>query len=297
VQARAVAARLDSIGVAVELVTITTSGDRLQQAPLSDPGGKQLFVKEIDDALIAGTIDLAVHSAKDMPAVLPEGIEVAAALPREDPRDAIVLPRCDRTMTLTEALTLIGETPTIGTGSVRRVAQLAALMPRAVFAPIRGNVDTRIRKLDAGEFSAVVLAMAGMRRLGLASRISAALDVEYCIPAPGQGIVAIEARTDDHRTKAALSRIDDRAASVSLRAERAVVAALGGSCRIPLGAVTHHDTGRIRMRGVVASLDGQRVVRSVVEGSEEEAAATGRRLADELVAGGAGAILGELRES
>jgi hydroxymethylbilane synthase len=158
-------------------------------------------------------------------------------------------------------------------------------------------VDTRLRKLDAGEFSAVVLAMAGLRRLGLGTRISAAIDVEHCVPAPGQGIVAIEARTDDRSTGTLLSRIGDPSAAVSLRAERAVVAALGGSCRTPLGAVTEHDGGRIRVRGVVASPDGRQTVRRVVEGLADDAAAVGRRLADELVAGGAGDILRELRKT
>ena len=181
----------------VELVVITTTGDRLQEAPLSAEGGKRLFVKEIEDALLAGEIDLAVHSAKDMSAVLPEGLDVAATLPREDPRDAVVLRDGIRTQDFAGALAHLGEGPAIGTSSVRRIAQLAPLVTRARFAPIRGNVDTRLRKLDAGEFDALVLAAAGMRRLGVGARISAPIPIDACVPAPGQGIVAIEIRQGD----------------------------------------------------------------------------------------------------
>ena len=172
-QARTVAALLEASGSPAELVIIKTSGDRLQERPLSEIGGKRLFVKEIEDALLRGEVDLAVHSAKDMPAVLPEGLGVAATLPREDPRDALVLPTGIDGGDLRGALAHLGETPIVGTGSVRRIAQLSALLPQATFAPIRGNVDTRLRKLDAGDFNALVLAAAGLKRLGFGARISA----------------------------------------------------------------------------------------------------------------------------
>ena len=176
---------------------IKTGGDRLQEAPLSEAGGKRLFVKEIEDALLAHDIDLAVHSAKDMSAVLPDGLTIAAVLPREDPRDALVLPRGTAVVDFASALAHIGEMPAIGTSSVRRIAQLGAVLPQATFLGIRGNVDTRLRKLDNGDYEVLVLAAAGLRAAGLGARISAAIPVEVCVPAPGQGIVAIEIRVDD----------------------------------------------------------------------------------------------------
>ena len=216
-QARAVARLIEDRGGGAELVTIKTSGDRLQDAPLSEAGGKRLFVKEIEDALLGGEIDLAVHSAKDMSAVLPEGLTVPAALTREDPRDAIVLAAGASLPDLQAAVAALGDAPAIGTGSVRRIAQLATVLPSARFSPIRGNVDTRLRKLDAGEYDALVLASAGMRRLGFASRISAPIPVELCVPAPGQGIVAIETRHDDRETNARLAAIGDPRAGAGAR--------------------------------------------------------------------------------
>src|SRR4051812_41840750 len=175
-QATTVARRLVEVGgPRCELVIIKTSGDRLQEAPLSEVGGKRLFVKEIEDALLAGDIDLAVHSAKDMSAELPEGLTIASVLPREDPRDALVLARGTTAVDFTAALAHLGEMPSIATGSSRRIAQLIAVLPHARFTPIRGNVDTRLRKLDAGEYEALVLAAAGLRRLSLEERISAAI--------------------------------------------------------------------------------------------------------------------------
>src|SRR3954452_5246983 len=222
-QARTVAALIEQRGHDVELMVIKTSGDRLQEAPLAEVGGKRLFVKEIEDALLTNEIDLAVHSAKDMPAVLPEGLEVAAVLPREDPRDALVLPGGTQAVDLAAAVARMGDSPTIGTSSVRRIAQLAMLLPRARFVPMRGNVDTRLRKLDAGGFDALVLAAAGLKRLGLGRRISAAIPLAACVPAPGQGIVAIEIRADDRETRQAVAALDDPLASAALVAERTVV--------------------------------------------------------------------------
>src|SRR5439155_19040787 len=184
-QARAVAGLLESRGQGVELIVIKTTGDRLQEAPLAEVGGKRLFVKEIEDALLRGDVDLPVHSAKDMPAVLPDGLAVAATLPREDPRDALVLPRGAAAPDLAHAAAAICDSPTIGTSSVRRIAQLSTLLPRARFVAIRGNVDTRLRKLDQGGFDALVLAAAGMKRLGFGARISAPIPPADCIPAPG----------------------------------------------------------------------------------------------------------------
>ncbi|HMF59197.1 MAG TPA: hydroxymethylbilane synthase [Vicinamibacterales bacterium] len=295
-QARTVAALIESSATPVEIVVIRTTGDRLQQAPLSEVGGKRLFVKEIEDALLDGAIDLAVHSAKDMSAVLPDGLEIAAVLPREDPRDAVVLPAGRISVDFQSALRHLEGDAVIGTGSVRRAAQLAMLLPRARFAGVRGNVDTRLRKLDNGDFDALVLAAAGLHRLELAARISAVIPIESCVPAPGQGIVAIEIRSTDAGTRQALSAAGCTATAICLTAERTVVTALGGGCQLPLGAIALHGSGELRMHGLVASVDGSRVVRREVTGSETDPAGVGLRLADALSEGGAMEILGALRD-
>ena len=252
-------------------------------------------MKEIEDALLRGDVDLAVHSAKDMPAELPEDLAVAAVLPREDPRDVLVLAGGVEHRDMATALAHLDETPVIGTSSVRRIAQLAGTIPQARFAPIRGNVDTRLRKLDAGEFNAIVLAAAGMRRLGFGSRISAAIPVDVCVPAPGQGIVAIEIRAADAATRGILEAINDREAGLSLEAERAVVAALGGGCQLPLGAISLHDKGSMSLHAVVASPDGARVIRQGATGAVTDAAGLGRRVADALARAGATEILNDCR--
>jgi hydroxymethylbilane synthase len=294
-QAKTVATLIERTGIRAEIVVIKTGGDRLQEAPLSETGGKGLFVKELEDALLAEDIDLAVHSAKDMSAVLPEELAIAAVLPREDPRDALVLPQGAAAVDFEGALAHIGEMPAIGTGSIRRIAQLAAALPHARFTPIRGNVDTRLRKLDAGDYDALVLAAAGLRRLGLASRISAAIPVDVCIPAPGQGIVAVEIRGDDRVIRDALSSIGDRDAANSLAAERAVVAALGGGCQLPLGVIAEHGSEGLTIKGVVAWPDGRRAIRRTSTGSVSDPATVGARLADELLRAGADEILNAVR--
>lgn len=296
-QANTVAALLRGLGIATEIVTIKTAGDRLQEAPLSEVGGKRLFVKEIEDALLREEVDLAVHSSKDMPAVLPETLAIAAVLPREDPRDALVAPGESAARDIDAVLEQLGETPVIATSSVRRVAQLAALVPGATFTPIRGNVDTRLRKLDAGAAHALVLASAGMIRLGFGARISAALPIDRCIPAPGQGIVAIEIRAADAELRSVLRRINDEAAETALTAERTVVAALGGGCQLPLGAIALAANGSLDLRGIVTSLDGKRIVRRRLQTSAATPEEGGRRLADELLRGGAGDILDEVRRT
>jgi hydroxymethylbilane synthase len=296
VQARAVAALLLArAGVETEIVTIKTSGDRLADAKLSEIGGKGLFVKEIEDALLAGTIDLAVHSSKDMPARLPDGLEVRVALPREDPRDALVLPSPADPMSFDEAVARLGSAPRVGTSSVRRVAQLTVLMPRATFVPFRGNLDTRLRKLDGGDVDAIVLAAAGLRRLDQAARITALVPPDRCVPAPGQGIVAVEIRHGDRATGDAVDLIGDASALDALHAERAVVAALGGGCQMPIGAHASVTGDRITLAGVVIAPDGSRVARGAAEGSRAEAEAVGREAARRLLADGAGDILARLR--
>ena len=315
-------------GPPCRIVIIKTSGDRLQQAPISDVGGKRLFVKEIEDALFRREIDLAVHSSKDMPAVLPEGLVIAAVLPREDPLDAVVLPvmangsglihpnaaaalgtpglaeraishQPSAMITVDDLVAVLGQSPSIGTGSVRRVAQLTRLFPGARFTPIRGNLDTRLRRLDEGASGgndALVLAAAGLRRLGFSSRISLPLPVAACVPAPGQGIVAVEIRSGDTGVQDAVSPIDDPAASAALAAERALVETLGGGCQTPIGALaTPVDGDMLELVAVVVALDGSCAVRERACGSRSEARALGVQVAKQLLSAGAGEILAEAR--
>jgi hydroxymethylbilane synthase len=281
------------------IVVIKTSGDQLQEAPLSEIGGKRLFVKEIEDALLRGDIDLAVHSSKDMPAVLPEGLAIAGVLPREDPLDAVVLSEGAKALTTIDDLVAhLGQSPSIGTSSVRRIAQLTRLFPDARFVPIRGNLDTRLRKVDAGGYDALVLAAAGLRRLGFASRISLALPAAACVPAPGQGIVAIEIRQDNDAVRRYVERISDPAASVALSAERAVVEALGGGCQTPVGALaTPQDGDMLHLVAVVVALDGSRAIRSEARGARSDAVAMGARVGAQLIADGADEILADSRRS
>ena len=293
-QARLVAQRLQTAaGTACEIVVIKTSGDRLQDAPLSEIGGKRLFVKEIEDALLTGDIDLAVHSSKDMPAVLPEGLEVGAVLEREDPRDALVLPA-----TGSDPRTGTGVRPRIGTGSVRRIAQLQKRFPGAQFSNVRGNLDTRLRKLDAGEYDLLVLAAAGLRRLGFGARISVSVPLDECVPAPGQGIIAIEVRAGDRTTREAVARVNDADASDALAAERALVTALGGGCQMPIGAIAQPVAGSdLELHAVVASLDGARIIRYKKVGPRTNAGALGREVAEQLLQQGAADILREARQN
>jgi hydroxymethylbilane synthase len=297
-QANSVAALLrDRTGLLSEIVIIKTSGDRLSEAPLSEVGGKRLFVKEIEDALLAGEVDLAVHSSKDMPALLPEGLAIAGVLPREDPRDALVLPTGhDFTQDLDRIRATLGEAPRIGTSSVRRIAQLASFTAAGQFLPVRGNLDTRLRKLDSGDYDALVLAAAGLRRLERGERISALLPVELCVPAPGQGIIAIEVRESDHRAFDTIKAIDDATAATALKAERAVVDRLGGGCQMPIGAFAHaNDEDTLSITTIVVSTDGSRSVRATVQGSIEAPERLGRQAADELLANGAESILADAR--
>lgn len=296
-QAHAVARLLEPGGVTCEIVTIRTSGDRLAEAPLSEVGGKRLFVKEIEDALLAGTIDLAVHSSKDLPAALPDGLAIAAVLPREDPRDALVLPGGGRRQRedADEVRELLAASRRIGTSSVRRIAQLARPSRGARFLPVRGNLDTRLRKLDAGDYDALVLAAAGLRRLQRDDRISALVPVDLCVPAPGQGIIAVEIRQADGGLAERLAAVGDEAAARALRAERAVVERLGGGCQMPLGAYAVASGHRLAVTTLVASPDGADVVRAEVVGDATDPETAGVRAADELLAKGAGPILAAAR--
>lgn len=321
-QANLVAARIaETGGPTCRIVVIKTSGDRLQDAPLSEVGGKRLFVKEIEDALLRDEIDLAVHSSKDMPAVLPDGLTIGAVLPREDPHDAIVLPvqapgnkvrlKADPTGSevaqtpvgsglsriidnVDDLVSVLGRAPSLGTGSVRRIAQLSRLFPGARFTAIRGNLDTRLRKLDAGEHDALVLAAAGLRRLGFAERITLTLPAAACVPAPGQGIVAVEIRSNDGETARVVAAIDDPLARAALTAERTLVEALGGGCQTPIGALASPaERDGLTLTAAVVSLDGARAVHARGDGLRRDAAALGRQVAADLIGKGASEILAE----
>jgi hydroxymethylbilane synthase len=311
-QANTVAARIAAAGgPPCRITIIKTSGDRLQEAPLSTVGGKRLFVKEIEDALLRRDVDLAVHSSKDMPAVLPDGLVIAGVLPREDPLDAVILPSAlspqpAAIKTVDGLVAHLGLTPSIGTGSVRRIAQLMRLFPAARFVPIRGNLDTRLRKLDqpsgnnveTGKLDAIVLAAAGLRRLGFGARISMTLPAASCVPAPGQGIVAIEIRDGDDVVRRAVAAIDDPQAGAALAAERALVETLGGGCQTPVGALASPLPGEmLELTAVVVALDGSRAVRAHARGSWKEAAALGARAGAELLRDGAGEILAEAQRN
>jgi hydroxymethylbilane synthase len=298
-QANAVAAQLRAkAGVECEIIVIRTSGDTLADAALTQIGGKRLFVKEIEDALLAGEVDLAVHSSKDMPVVLPEGLAIAGVLPREDPRDAVVLPASSKgTLSFEELVARLGESPRIGTSSVRRTAQLSRLFPGATFLPIRGNLGTRLRKVDDGEYDAIVLASAGLIRLEHRARISTVLPVPACVPAPGQGIIAVEIRQGDQRVAGAIGTIDDQAAKAALDAERAVVTKLGGGCQMPIGAHAEVRNRSITLVAVVLSLDGARAIRAESRGPMTESRTVGLAAADELLAQGAEQILADVQQA
>jgi len=297
-QANAVAEQLRvKAGVDCEIVTIKTSGDRLAEATLTQIGGKRLFVKEIEDALLAGEVDIAVHSSKDMPAVLPDGLVIAGVLPREDARDAVVLPGRTEPMPLERLVSRLGANPRLGTSSVRRIAQLARLFPGATFQPIRGNLGTRLRKLDEGQYDAIVLASAGLIRLEGQARISTVLPTAACVPAPGQGIIAIEIRSNDPRAADAVRAIDDPASRAALDAERAVVTRLGGGCQMPIGAHAEIAGNEMSLVAVVLSLDGAQAIRAESRGLMADALKLGQVAADDLLTQGAGEILTDVERT
>ena len=277
-----------------ELVVIKTTGDRLVDANLSTVGGKRVFVKEIEQALIRGDIDLAVHSAKDMPAELPDDLAIAAVLPREDPRDAVVL-RANALVKdrhpIPELVAAQGTHPSVGSGSVRRIAQLKRSWPTASFQLVRGNVGTRLNKLDKGNYDLLVLAAAGLKRLGFLHRISAFIDENACVPSPGQGIVAIETRADDHSVRDRLAAINNSETRAALEAERAVISALGGGCQLPIGALASSRGQQLHLQAIVASLDGSQLLRCELAMPIQSARELGLKVAHNLLEDGAGRIL------
>jgi hydroxymethylbilane synthase len=253
---------------AFELKIIRTSGDAIQDRPLAEVGGKGLFTKEIEEALIAGQIDLAVHSAKDLPTVLPEGLAIVAALPREDPRDVFISRKA-------KTLRALAPGAIVGTASLRRQALVKRLRPDLKVVSFRGNVETRLRKLDEGVVDATLLALAGLRRLGLAEAATAILDTDEFLPAVGQGIVAIEAKADDARTRALLDRINAPDDATALVAERAFLTVLDGSCRTPIAGHAKVAAGRVSFRGLIAKPDGSQVFETAHEGPAAQASALG----------------------
>ncbi|OQX16985.1 MAG: hydroxymethylbilane synthase [Desulfobulbaceae bacterium A2] len=273
--------------VEVELVKITTKGDKILDVPLAKVGGKGLFVKELEDALLEGRVDLAVHSMKDVPAELPAGLELAVVPEREDPRDAFVATRYAE-------LAVLPVGARVGTSSLRRKAQLAALRPDLVIEDLRGNLDTRLRKLDDGVYDAIVLAAAGLRRLGLAQRISALFSPEQMLPAIGQGALGIELREADQGLHQRLAFLHHPATAVAVTAERACLLRLEGGCQVPIGAHAEVLGEMLHITGLVASLDGRRLVREELSGPLAEAASMGTALAERILARGGGAILQEV---
>ncbi len=278
-------------GLAIERAIIRTVGDRVQGTPLSRIGDKGLFTRELEDALTGGTIDIAVHSLKDLPTLLPDGLTLAAVLEREDPRDALVAAPG-------MSLTSFGPGARIGTSSLRRRAQLLALNPRLDLVDVRGNLPTRLAKFDRGDYDGLVLARAGLVRLGLGDRIAEAIEPGVIVPAVGQGALAIEARAGDARMKALLEALEHRPTRLATSAERAFLARLEGGCQVPVGALATLRGDTLTLEGIVADVDGRASVRgnaSAAVSNVADAAALGTRLAEQLLARGADGILGRVR--
>jgi len=280
-QSRWVRDRLAEKGHDSRIEIIHTTGDKIVDVALSKVGTKGLFTKEIEEALLAGTIDLAVHSLKDMPTDLPHGLTLAATPIREDPRDALI----------GYGLTELPPGAKVGTSSLRRAAQLRAMRQDLNLQDIRGNVDTRLRKLDEGQYDAIVLAAAGLLRLGWADRITEYLDPGVMCPAPGQGALAIETRDDGGPGQLAARSLNDIGTHTCVVAERGVLAALGGGCQVPIGAHGRVESGTLILQALIISPDGTCIIRRETSGSVENAARMGRELGDELLAGGGRQVL------
>ena len=286
-QAEHVKQRLEKAhsGLAVELLPMTTRGDELLDRRLDTVGGKGLFIKELENALLDGRAELAVHSMKDVPADMLPGFEIAAILAREDPRDAFVSNKYRKLAELKGKAVL-------GTSSLRRAAQIKERHPQVELKLLRGNVETRVAKLDRGEYDAIVLAVAGLVRLGLAARIGERLEPETSLPAPGQGAIGIECMAGRADVRDLVAPLADSATAACVRAERAVSLGLGGSCSLPLGAYAEYAKGKIRLRAIVAAEDGSRVVRAEATGDDPEM--LGKAVVKELRARGAAEILASL---
>lgn len=272
-------------GLEIALREITTTGDRSDR-PLAEVGGKGVFLKELEHALLRGDADLAVHSVKDMPAALPRGLVLAAVCARADPRDAFISNRFD-------SLADLPPDAVLGTGSLRRRSQLRARFPRLRVAGLRGNVGSRLAKLDAGDCDAMVLAVAGLMRLGLEARIREIIRPAICLPAAGQGAIGVECRDGDHRVLNWTAALNHADTAVCVAAERAVTAGLGGDCHLPLAAFAelHDGDGEITLRARVISADGARLLRSEKRGPRDDAVGVGQAAAEDLLANGAAALI------
>ena len=290
-QAEHVAARLEALhsGLKVSLLTMKTRGDILLDTPLAKVGGKGLFVKELEAGLLDGRADLAVHSLKDVPVTFPQGLELALVMEREDPRDAFVSNQYQR----------LDDMPAgarVGTSSLRRQTQLREAWPQLEVAWLRGNVNTRLAKLDAREFDAIILASAGLQRLGMADRIRAPLQPEECLPAIGQGVLGIEIRSGDEAVRELIAPLAHAETTLRITAERAFNETLNGGCQVPVAGYALLEGDQIYLRGLVGEPDGSKILRAEIRGNSDQAHALGTQLAQQLLAQGADRILAHLRE-
>ncbi|WP_348728262.1 hydroxymethylbilane synthase [Rheinheimera texasensis] len=285
-QAEYVKARLEFFhpGLVVELVPMSTQGDKILDTPLAKIGGKGLFVKELETAMLEDRADIAVHSMKDVPVEFPEGLMLSTICEREDPRDAFVSNQYS-------SLNQLPHGAVVGTSSLRRQCQIKALRPDLQIRDLRGNVNTRLAKLDAGEYDAIILAAAGLIRLGFQARIATYLPVSESLPANGQGAVGIECRSNDAAVRALLAPLEHTATRQAVLAERAMNRALQGGCQVPIGAFAEIDGDQLHLRGLVGQLDGQQILQAEVRGAAIDGEALGQQLAQKLLAQGAGAIL------
>jgi hydroxymethylbilane synthase len=271
-------------GLRVELVTMSTQGDRVLDSPLAKIGGKGLFVKELEQGMLEGRADIAVHSMKDVPVELPHGLGIGAILEREDPQDAFVSNRFGSIDELPEGARL-------GTSSLRRQCQLRARRPDLQLSDLRGNVNTRLSRLDQGDYDAIVLACAGLKRLGMAARITRALTPEELLPAIGQGVIGIECRLDDEIVRRLIEPLEHAPTRLRVQAERAFNAALAGGCQAPVAGFSLLEHDRLELRGLVGWPDGSKIVRGQISGPSQDAETLGRELAEELLSRGARPIL------
>jgi hydroxymethylbilane synthase len=276
-------------GLVVEIVGMTTRGDKILDAPLAKVGGKGLFVKELETGMLNGDADIAVHSMKDVPVEFPDGLHLAVIMDREDPRDAFVSNRYD-------GIDALPDGACVGTSSLRRQCQLANRRPDLRIEPLRGNVNTRLAKLDAGDYDAIILAAAGLLRLGMADRVRSRIGIEDSLPAIGQGAIGIECRSDDPRVNALIAPLHHLPTAQRVLAERAMNERLNGGCQVPIAGHAVHEEGRLRLWGLVGSPDGSELMRAEHSGAPEDAGAIGRAAADDLLAQGADRILEALRE-
>ena len=277
-------------GEEAEIVIIKTSGDKMQQAPLTQIGGKGIFIKELEEALLEETVDLAVHSVKDIPTDTPGRLFFPAVCRRDDVRDCLV----SNNATL---LANLKQGARVGTSSLRRQAQLRHYRPDLDIRELRGNVDTRLRKVESGEYDAIVLSKAGLDRLGWSHKITEPLSTEISLPAVGQGAIAIESRVKDQEAAQILGKLDDEETRTVIIAERALLSALQGGCQVPLGAWARMERGELVMEAVVCSVNGVQYVRQKITGAPSEAAELGQRMAQLLIEGGARTILDEVNRA